>query len=96
MPLDVKFTEKALENLNIISEYLALNFRNIIVEKFKSKTLSSLELLTIFPQIGNVEDKDSSVFGFVSSKYTSIFYRFDNKTLYILNIFDNRQNPNKK
>jgi plasmid stabilization system protein ParE len=96
MPLKVKIASKAQFNFDNIRDYLNYSFGEDAFLKFKAKTFSSIELLSIFPQIGTLENKKKLIYGFVSSKFTTIFYRFDAEVIIILNVFDNRQNPIKK
>lgn len=96
MVYKVVWTKRAILNFDKIIDYLVENWTLKVARDFILKVNAVVESIRTFPRIGKVEDLKKGIYGFVISKHTSIFYRFDSETIYVLNIFDNNLNPLKK
>ncbi|WP_255070176.1 type II toxin-antitoxin system RelE/ParE family toxin [Lacihabitans sp. LS3-19] len=83
-------------NFDKIIDYLVENWTLKVARDFILKVNAVVESIKTFPRIGKVVNLEKGIYGFVISKNTSIFYRFDYNTIYILNVFDNSLNPKKK
>ena len=89
----VSLTKKADKRFDEILEYLNKEFGKSSTTKLIERTYSFFDLVIKHPQIGRIEDKTKGIYGFVLEKTVSVFYRFTNEEIVILNFFDNRMNP---
>jgi hypothetical protein len=55
-----------------------------------------LEILVDFPERGSIENIDRGIRGFTLTRQVNIFYRVSVEKIFLLDFFDNRQDPNKK
>jgi len=56
----------------------------------------ALEILSEFPEIGTIENKEKGIRGFTIIKQVNLFYRISGDKVILLNFFYNRQHPKKK
>ena len=92
----IRLTKRAAKRLNEILVHLEHNFGILVAKRFLKRTYSFFNILTDFPQIGTLEDKQKGIYGFVIEKPITIFYRYNEKEVIVLNFFDNRMNPQKR
>ena len=92
----IRLTKQADQRLDEILEYLDQQFGKSTSKKFIKRTYSFFNLIAEHPQIGRIEDKSKGIYGFVLEKPVTVFYRFTNNEVVILNFFDNRMNPSNK
>lgn len=92
----IRLTKKADKRFDEILEYLDKEFGKSTATKFIERTYSFFDLIAEHPRIGRIEDKIKGIYGFVLEKPVTVFYRFTNKEVVILNFFDNRTNPKRK
>lgn len=91
---EVVFSERALKELEEISLYLkhkfSLKTKNEFVNKVERLVLQLQKTPELFPksELNNYHKA-------VIVKQVSIFYRFDDRNIYIISVFDTRQNPKK-
>ena len=90
MARKVRWTKKAEKRFNKTLSYLDKKFGRSSVDKFISRTYGFLHILEDFSQIGTVEDKEKEIYGFVLEKPVTVFYRYTDTTIIILNFYDNR------
>jgi plasmid stabilization system protein ParE len=91
----ILWSEEALQNLEDILQYLEEKWTLREVENFKRKLSRQLEIIRRFPQIFPNSKQRSDLKKSVLSSQTSVFYQIKGKDIYIVYLFDNRQNPNK-
>ena len=92
----LRLTKKADKRFDEILEYLDKEFGKYAATKFIERTYSFFNLIVEHPQIGRIEDKRKGIYGFVLEKPVTVFYRFTNQEVVIINFFDNRMNPKRK
>jgi len=92
----IRLTKRASRRLNEILTHLETNFGSLVAKRFLKRTYSFFNILIDFPQIGTLEDKQKGIYGFVVEKPITIFYRYNEQEIVILNFFDNRMDPQKK
>lgn len=90
------WNKRAGRQLKELQEYLQEEFGEKTAQAFTAKTFKILELLFRYPRIGTLEDKHKSIRGFVLNRHSTIFYQERQGNIYILALFDNRQNPERK
>ncbi len=92
----IRFTKKADKRFDEILVYLNREFGQTAAVDFLERTYSFFDIIVDFPQTGRIQDKEKGIYGFVLEKPVTIYYRFTNKEVVILNFFDNRTNPKKR
>jgi len=92
----IRFTKKANKRFDEILTYVDRKFGRATAIKFIERTYSFFDVIVEHPQIGRLEDRQKDIYGFVLEKPVTIFYRFNDKEVVVLNFFDNRMNPKKR
>ena len=92
----VIWNKRASKQLGELQEYLEQEFGSNTVKIFTQRIFKFLELLTKYPQIGTLENKNEDLRGFLLHRHTTLLYKVKSDSIYILALFDNRQNPDKK
>jgi len=95
MVKEIRLTKRANKKLVKIAEYLEDEFGTSSAQTFSTRIIDFLEVLSNYPNLGTCTDNKKKIYGFVLSKHITLFYRLTNKEIIILNLFDNRTNPNK-
>jgi plasmid stabilization system protein ParE len=96
MALEIVWSSRADNKFDKILEYLVKEWGNNVTKSFVKKVYDFLDILSEFPEIGTLENKEKGIRGFIIIKQVSIFYIIRNNRIIILNFFDNRQSPTKK
>jgi plasmid stabilization system protein ParE len=89
----VKLSKKASPKLENIITYLETEWSEKVRDEFIKKLNNDVDHLSQFPAS---HPKSESIIGlhrFVISKQITIFYKFNRTTVYIVSLFDSRQNP---
>lgn len=89
------WTDEALKNLDQILEYLQQNWTQKEVDNFKNKVSNQLDIILRFPLIFPQSDQQSRLRKSAISKQTTIFYEIKGPVIYLVYLFDTRQDPNK-
>ncbi len=89
----VKLSRKAADRLENIIAYLESEWSEKIRDEFIRKLDNALEHLSRFPASHPESDKVKGLRRYVISKQTTIYYTFTKSTVFIVTLFDNRQNP---
>lgn len=95
MALTLRWTNNAIEDYHQIIIYLSTNWPESVVEDFILNVESRVRTLSISPDIGISSIKQQGVKSIVLTKHNKLYYKTFDNFLYILNIFDTRQNPEK-
>lgn len=90
------WNKRAGRQFEQIQQYLEKEFGKKSAELFTSRLFNFLELLTRYPEIGTLENKEKNIRGFLLHRHTTIFYKKEKNVIYILSVFDNRQDPAKR
>jgi plasmid stabilization system protein ParE len=96
MALEIVWSRRADRKFDLILEYLSDEWGTKVTKAFVKKVYDFLDILSEFPEIGTLENKENEIRGFVIIKQVSIFYTIRNNKIIILNFFENRQSPAKK
>jgi plasmid stabilization system protein ParE len=89
------WSEESLTNLEDILDYLQSKWTEKEVVKFKQKLSDQLDIISIFPNLFPASQINPTLRKAVLSKQTTLFYQVDEKSIYIVYLFDTRQNPDK-
>ena len=95
MALKIYWTKKALNNFDNILEFLVEKFGTTTARNFAIRVHNFVDNLQYFPELGNIQNSEKQIRGFVIVKQVCIFYRINKDQITILNLFDNRQDPSK-
>lgn len=94
--MKIVLTKRAIKRYHSIKDYISAEWGESISTAFEQKTISFLDLLEAFPEIGELEHLDKQIRGFQLTKQTRVFYRVKEGRIIILTFFDVRQHPKKK
>jgi plasmid stabilization system protein ParE len=93
MARKVKLSKKASAKLENIITYLETEWSEKVRDEFIKKLDNALEHLSQFPASHPKSDTIKGLHRYVISKQITIFYKFTRGTVFIVTLFDNRQNP---
>ena len=96
MALEVVWTERASLQFDQIKAWVHDPEKEEVLSSFVNHVFNILDLLSVFPEMGMVEDKQKGIRGFLVSRHHRLFYRLTSKQLIILAIFDQRMDQRKK
>jgi plasmid stabilization system protein ParE len=91
----VIISKKASNRLENLFEYLEFEWSLKVKKDFISKLDKSLKQIQQYPDGCPETTFVKGLHVFVITKQTSLFYRYDTKTITVVTIFDTRQNTNK-
>lgn len=92
----ISWSHKAENQFDKIITYLEKEFGNITTSEFVRKVFDVLSVISIFPEIGSIENRKYRIRGLIINKHVTLFYQVRKNRIIILNLFDNRQNPENK
>jgi plasmid stabilization system protein ParE len=96
MALKIFWTKRASTSFNNILQYLNENFGEIPTKTFAIKVYNFVDNLQDFPELGTIQNSEKQIRGFVIVPQVTIFYKIYDDHIRILNLFDNRMNPQRK
>lgn len=91
----IVLSKRAANRLEKLLEYLELEWSLKVKNDFIKKLDKSLKQIQRFPESCQQTGFVTGLHMLVVTKQTSLFYRFDPKTITIVTLFDNRMNPDK-
>ncbi|MHA7862898.1 type II toxin-antitoxin system RelE/ParE family toxin [Flagellimonas marinaquae] len=91
----VKVSKTAERKLSQLLGFLEKKWSVKVKQDFIKKLNKCIDLIRNDPYIFPESDKKSGLHKCTISKQTSLYYRFTADTIFIITIFDNRQNPTK-
>ena len=95
MSRKIVLSKRASRNLEKLLEYLETEWSIRIKNNFIKKLDRSLHILKEKPESSPKSDRVIGLHKCVVTKQTTVYYKFDSEKLYIVTIFDTRQDPNK-
>ena len=96
MALKIIWSKRASLKFDQIVTYLIDEWSEKSAKQFIAKVFDFLEILSEFPEIGSVENKEKYIRGFTIVKQVNLYYRIKSDKIILIIFFDNRQNPKKK
>ena len=91
----IEWSEEAIRNLDGIIDYLKREWTDKEIIKFVSKLDKAINLISTNPNLFRLTNKRKNIRRCVLMKQVSIYFRHTEDTVYIISIFDTRQNPAK-
>ena len=95
MSRKIVLSKRASRNLDKLLEYLETKWSKRVKDNFIKKLDKSLLILQERPESSPKSEVVKGLYKCVITKQTTAFYKFDNKNIYIVTIFDTRQDPDK-
>lgn len=95
MKRQIKLSKRTKNKLEKLLEYLEINWSEKVKKEFVKKLDHSLSLIQQNPDSFQKSNIIRGLYKCVITKQTTIYYRYNNKNIYIVTLFDNRQNPEK-
>lgn len=93
MTRKIVWSPLAKQDYDNILAYLYQNWGSDVAVKFMDNTEGYLQQIISNPKQFPINRKKEKIRKCVISKQNSLYYTEDNNHIYILRIFDNRQNP---
>ena len=91
----IVWSDEALSNLKNILTYLENNWSTKEINKFATLLDRQLNRIQNNPFLFAESESRSTIRKSVLTKQVSIYYRIKNKTVELISLIDNRQNPKK-
>ena len=92
---EIVLSKRASNRLDKLLEYLGQEWSLKVKDDFIKKLDRSLTQIQKFPESCPKTDFVKGLHMLVITKQTSLFYRFDSKTIKVVTIFDNRMDPDE-
>ncbi|MBI2968167.1 MAG: type II toxin-antitoxin system RelE/ParE family toxin [Bacteroidetes bacterium] len=89
----IVWSNEARDNLSQIIDYFEEKWTERELKKFFQRLEKIINLISQNPRLFMLTKKRKNVRRCVLSKQTSIYYKFDSERIFIITLFDNRQNP---
>ena len=96
MALKIVWSKRASLKFDQIVTFLIDEWSEKSAKQFIAKLFDFLEILSEFPEIGSVENKEKNIRGFTIVKQVNLYYRIKGDKIILILFFDNHQNPKKK
>jgi plasmid stabilization system protein ParE len=95
MAYEIVYSRAAENQLNAIVAYLEIEWSEKVADSFLVVFNDKLELLRLNPKLGRRLDRDPSIRKVTLTKHNLLYYTFDLSRIFLLTIFDTRQDPDK-
>jgi plasmid stabilization system protein ParE len=95
MAYEIVYSEAAEKQLNALVAYLEIEWSGKVADSFLVIFNNKLNLLQENPKLGRPLDRDPSIRKVTLTKHNLLYYTFDSTRVFLLTIFDTRQNPGK-
>ncbi|WP_329807152.1 type II toxin-antitoxin system RelE/ParE family toxin [Flavobacterium facile] len=90
----LQFSNRSLKEIKNIVEYLNSKWSEKTSKKFLNKLKENIDLIQINPELFPISEFEE-LRKCVVSKQTTVFFIIEKNKIYIVSVFDTRQNPNK-
>ena len=95
MKRTIIFSKNAEQSLANILEYLEFKWSTKVKEQFIKKLDQSVYLIQTNPDTFPKSQINKNQYGCVVTKQTTLYYRYNSKEIWILSLFDTRQDLTK-
>lgn len=89
----IRLSRRAMKNLDSLLVYLEEEWSTKVKHDFVQKLDKSLKQIQELPDSFPESDNIRGLRKCVVTKQTTVFYKYSDTTIYVVTIFDNRQNP---
>lgn len=94
MSREIKLSEKAEKKLDKLLDFLEKEWSIKVKDEFIKKLDKSLTQIKVYPDSFPKSDTTKGLHKCVITKQTILYYKFSNVSIYIVALFDSRQDPN--
>jgi plasmid stabilization system protein ParE len=91
----IKLSGRTERKLNKLLEYLETEWSEKVKKDFVARLEKSLEKIKQYPESFPQTDFVKGLHKCVVTKQTTIYYKYDDTNVYVVTLFDNRQDPQK-
>ena len=95
MSYKIRWTVNAYSDFSQIVLYIKEKWGNKSAEDFINRIDTIANIISVFPQLGKIIHPQKQIRALVISKQTTLVYRVKSDSIILLNLFDNRQEPDK-
>jgi plasmid stabilization system protein ParE len=95
MALEIIWSEEADDNLATILNYLLKHWTEKELKTFAKKLDDKINLISKYPLSSKQSHRLQGTRECIITKHNTLFYVVDNTSIYIVSVWDNRQNPDK-
>jgi len=95
MNYKIRWTANAYSDFSQTVVFIKERWSKKSAEDFINRVDTVLNILAIFPQLGKIIYPPKQIRAIVISKQTTLVYRIKSDNIIIINLFDNRQDPEK-
>ena len=92
---EIILSKRASIKLSKLLNYLELKWSKKVKHNFVKKLDRTFEQISKYPDSAPKSDLVKGLHRFVVSKQTTIYYRYNSKSIQIVTFFDTRMDPNK-
>ncbi len=92
---NIKLSKRASNKLGALLDYLESDWSVNVKNEFIKKLDKSLLLIRNNPDSFQNSMSVKGLYRCLVTKQTTLFYRYDDRYIYIVTLFDNRQNPKR-
>jgi plasmid stabilization system protein ParE len=93
MALRISWSKKAGIRFDEIVQYLESGYGFRVANDFVTNIYHTLDILSILPELGSIENKYLNIRGLVVVQQITLFYQVRQDRIILLNFYDNRQKP---
>jgi plasmid stabilization system protein ParE len=91
----VVLSKRAAGKLDKLLEYLETKWSKRVKDQFIQKMDRALNIIKEQPESSPISEKIQGLHRCVVTSQTTVYYKFDEKVIRIVTLFDTRQNPTK-
>ncbi|MDX2001346.1 MAG: type II toxin-antitoxin system RelE/ParE family toxin [Chitinophagales bacterium] len=93
MAFEIIWTTIAIEDFRAVVVYLEEQWSAKTAQDFVDNLWGKIEILSMHPYLGKQSESDETVRRLLITKHNTLYYTLLEDTIIVLEIFDNRQNP---
>ena len=91
----VLLSKRASNKLEKLLKYLELEWPHKVKTNYINKLDKTLEHISQYPESAQKSDLVKGLHRVVVTKQTTVYYKFDSKSIMVVTIFDTRMNPKR-
>ncbi|WKV11822.1 type II toxin-antitoxin system RelE/ParE family toxin [Marivirga harenae] len=92
---EILLSKRASDKLEKLLEYLELEWSLKVKKAFIGKLDTAFAQISKYPDSAPKSDSVKGLHRFVISKQTTMYYKYDSKSIKIVTFFDTRMNPKR-
>ena len=93
--MEIRWSREADSDLELVIFYLIQHWNDRVLLNFQLRLEKSLELILRSPHSFPKSELLKDARKMIITKHNTIFYKVKNETIFIIRLYDTRQNPKK-